>query len=329
MFLQLKRDKAILAPLAGWTDTVFRRLCKRFGASVVYSEMVSAEGIVYRKSKTLALCSFTDSERPIGIQIFGNEPDHMLQAAVWLQQQRPDFIDINFCCPVAKVVKRGAGAALLREPEKMVAIVRAVKQVVSIPVTAKIRMGWQDNQTVKIAGALEQAGIDALTIHPRTRQMGFSGDAEWSVIAEIVNAVSVPVIGNGDIRTPEHARQMLDRTGCNAVMVGRAAMGNPWIFEQISSYLTSGTVLSPPSVKARIEVCLQHVEGTVELYGEKRALFILRKQIIKYLQGLPFISDYRPGFFACRSAAQLVQRIAQYDEFLQKYNESGLSKDQG
>lgn len=310
-----------MAPLAGWTDTVFRRLCKRFGASVVYSEMVSAEGIIFRQKKTLAMCSFTNAERPIGIQLFGFEPQRMAAAATWIAEQQPDFIDLNFACPVPKVVKRGAGAALLCEPERMHAIVTAVRRAVSIPLSAKIRMGWQQNNALQIGKVLQDAGINAIAIHPRTRQMGFAGSADWRIIADLKSRLHIPIIGNGDIRSPQDARAMIEQCGCDAVMVGRAAMGNPWIFRRIRAFLQDATVLPGPGYEEKIEVCLQHIESAIDWYGERRAIRLMRKHISKYFNGLPHISDFRPQFFACRSAGALLQRINAFGDLLGTCNE--------
>ncbi|MDZ7346263.1 MAG: tRNA dihydrouridine synthase DusB, partial [candidate division KSB1 bacterium] len=228
-----------LAPLAGWSDSPFRQLCREFGADLVYSEMISADGVGRNQAKTLKLAEFVESERPIGLQVFGAEPETVAEAARILAQLKPDFIDLNFGCPAKKVVRRGAGSALLSDLPLLQKIAAAAVRAVDLPVTAKLRSGWDaaSINVVEAARRLADVGIVALTVHPLTQTMQFSGKADWEIIRRVVEAVSIPVIGNGDVKSPADAQRMFKTTGCRGVMIGRAASANPWIFRQISQYL--------------------------------------------------------------------------------------------
>ncbi|OPX24292.1 MAG: tRNA dihydrouridine synthase DusB [Candidatus Latescibacteria bacterium 4484_107] len=246
----------VLAPLAGVTDHSFRLLCREMGASLVYTEMVSADGLVRKNPGTGRLIHFGESERPIGVQLFGSDLAIMARGAEQLAERGFDLIDLNFGCPVKKVVKRNAGSALMRDPERLARITEAVVGAVDLPVTVKIRSGWSEEaiNAVQVARLVQEAGAKAITVHARTRKMGFSGQADWEVIAEVKAAVSIPVIGNGDVRTPEDARRMFDDTGCDLVMIGRGALGNPWIFRRTVVFLRTGAHLPEPNLRERMEV---------------------------------------------------------------------------
>jgi tRNA-dihydrouridine synthase B len=281
--------KAALAPLAGVTDIPFRKMCKEQGAAVVFSEMVSSEGLVRGSEKTNRYLKFLEGERPIALQLFGSKPDVMGEASRIIEEHDPDFIDINFGCPVKKIVRNEAGSALLKNPPLMGKIVNAMVKSVSIPVTAKIRCGWDENSmpVSDIGKILEDNGVSAISIHARTRQMQFTGKAAWSEIRKLKEAVSVPVFGNGDVNTTEDAKRMIEETGCDMIMIGRGAMGNPWIFKHINHYLETGKKLPDPSVSEKISICLRQMKASLELYGSGYMANTMKKHIAWYLKGIP------------------------------------------
>jgi len=303
----------VLAPLAGWSDAPFRRLTKEFGAGLVYTEMVSADGAVREQEKTLELAEFDESERPIVIQVFGAEPETMAGAVEIISWMQPDFIDINFGCPARKVVKRGAGSALMRDLPLLQEIAKAAVQASKIPVAAKLRSGWDSGSihVVEAARRLEDVGVQMLAVHPRTQTQQFKGMSDWSLIEETKKAVSIPVIGNGDIKNAFDAKKMLDQTGCDAIMVGRAACGRPWIFSQINNYLTAGIEPSEPTVQERIKVCLRHLEYTVDVFGETRGVYMMRKQVSLYIKGFENASELRKMIFTIDVYEQVKEILLQ------------------
>lgn len=285
-----------LAPMAGITDKPFRQICKSFGAGMVYTEFVSADGVVRENDRTLHYMSFDDSERPVGVQIFGHDPDTMARSAAFIEENlKPDIIDLNFGCPVPKVVKRGAGSAVLRDLALMEAIVLKVAKTISLPLTAKIRAGWDKGHIVAAEAAkrLEQCGISLLTLHPRTTKQQYGGEADWSLIAETKKAVTVPLIGNGDIKTPQDAKRMLDETGCDGIMIGRAAIGRPWIFRDILHFLQSGELLPAPRKEEIAEIFFRHVK----LQGEHHPLMyagnLFKTHASAYVHGLEGAAQMR------------------------------------
>ncbi len=266
--LELGDFPVLLAPLEDITDSAFRVICRRFGASMVYTEFISSEGLVRDARKSNDKLIFREEERPLGIQIFGSDPEAMKQAAIRAARANPEVIDINFGCPVRKVAMKGAGAALLKDVPLMVKITREVVRSTTIPVTVKTRLGWDDSQKniVGIAEQLQDTGIAAITIHGRTRAQLYSGIADWTLIGEVKNnpRMTIPVIGNGDITDAALAFRMRDRFGVDAVMIGRAAIGNPWIFRDIKHYLATGQILSAPDIHERVKICRIHLEKSVE-----------------------------------------------------------------
>lgn len=278
-----------LAPMAGATDTAFRLLAKKnTGCALVCTEMISAKGLVYAWERTRQLLRFSEKERPLSAQIFGSEPAVMAEAASILAREGVDIIDINMGCPVPKVVKNGEGVALMRNPQKAYAIIKAVASAVKCPVTVKMRKGWDSTEVNALTISLlaQDAGAAAVAIHGRTCDQLYSGQADWEIIKKIVAALSIPVIGNGDIFTPQDACSMLQQTGCSAVMIGRGALGNPWIFPQTWHYLQYGEQLPEPTTRERIDTALHHLQLLIKLLGEDQAVKKMRKHALWYLKGL-------------------------------------------
>lgn len=286
---------AALAPMAGVADRAFRRICVEFGAAYVVGEMVSSKGLLYADRKSDELLVLDDEERPAAVQLFGDNPDIMARAAVMAMPRRPDVIDINMGCPVPKVAGNNSGSALMRDPELCRRIVAAVTSAVDVPVTVKIRKGYSaDNiNAVEVALACEEGGAAAVTVHGRTREQMYAPPVDWDIIKRVKQALHIPVIGNGDVTSAEKAAQMYEETGCDLVMVGRGALGRPWIFSQIEEYLRHGRLLPDPPVSKRMEILLRQVSLAVELKGERRALLEARKHTAWAMHGLPGAASLR------------------------------------
>lgn len=299
--------RAILAPMAGVTDRAFRELCMGYGATLCVSEMVSAKGLQYNDRKTEQLMTLGEKEHPAAIQIFGSEPEVMAQAARKALAYGPELIDINMGCPAPKITGGGSGSALMKIPELCGEIVSAVKDAVSVPVTVKIRKGWDhlSINAVQVAKICEKAGADAITVHGRTRAEQYAPPADWSIIRAVREAVAIPVIGNGDVTDPISAARMLEETGCDAVMVGRGALGNPWVFQQINAYLNHGRLLPPPDISERLTVLVRHVKLMCEYKGEHCAMNEARKHVGWYLKGLHGASSFRRQAGTLSSMEQL------------------------
>lgn len=279
----------VMAPMAGVTDLPYRLIAREQGAALVYSELVSAKGICYGSNRTLKLLETDEAERPVGLQIFGGEADVMVEAARHVQKFGPDLLDINMGCPVPKITKNDEGCALMLDPERAGRLVRRVVEAVDLPVTVKIRKGWDDAHVTapQVARELEKAGVAAIAIHGRTREDFYAGRADWDIIREVKQAVDIPVIGNGDVASPEDAVRMLEHTGVDAVMIGRACLGDPWIFRRVTHFLDTGEMLPMPSPREKLEMAIRHLKMAVEFKGEVRAVREMRKPIAWYLKGVP------------------------------------------
>lgn len=307
----------ILAPMAGITQLPFRRLAKEQGCALVVTEMVSAKGLIHRGPKTLELLQSHPMEKPLSVQIFGKEPEAMKEAAQIVQAQGADLIDINLGCCARKIVRQGAGAALMRSPGLLASILRAVRTAVTIPVTVKIRTGWDPSgdQAIMIGQVAQDAGVNAVAIHPRTALQGFAGQADWSLIARLKETLSVPVIGNGDITRPEDVVRMRRETHCDAMMIGRASMGNPWIFSQALDIL-KGCSPKPPDCSVRLETALKYLGHAVEQFGEVRAVRMMRSRLIWFVKGLPHCSRFRETIVRLESHQDMADVVKAYFEAL-------------
>lgn len=278
----------VLAPMAGVTDLPFRRLCKEQGAGLICMEMVSAKAISFHNKNTEALMEIAPEEHPVSMQLFGSEPELMAEVARSIEERPFDILDINMGCPVPKVVNNGEGSALLKDPDRIVQIVKAVSSAISKPVTVKLRIGFENVPVdiVDIARRTEDAGAQAIAIHGRTRQQYYSGKADWDSIRRVKEAVSIPVIGNGDVDSPLKAEAMIKETGCDAVMVGRAVRGNPWIFRELNHYFAAGELLERPSVEEIREMILRHARAQIDLKGEFTGIREMRKHVAWYTSGM-------------------------------------------
>jgi len=316
----------VLAPMAGYSNTSFRKIIKSMGAGLIYAEMVSDKAITHLNEKTLNLLKMTDEERPIAQQIFGSDIDSFVEAAKIVERKmKPDIIDINMGCPVPKVaLSAQAGSALLKDPSKIKRIVSAVVQAVSVPVTVKIRLGWDEQSIncISVAKIIEEAGASAITLHARTRAQGYSGVARWEYIKMVKEAVSIPVIGNGDVKSPLDAKRMLEETGCDAVMIGRGALGNPWLIQNCVQYLKTGTYDSKVSYQEKIRMMKQHFLFLKQDKSEKTALLEIRSNILFYLKGMPNGKEIKMKICEAKSETEIMNILDQYLEQLEKTEES-------
>lgn len=295
----------VLAPMAGVTDLPFRRLVKSLGCGLICTEMISDKGLIYKNKTTWQMLTYHNEEHPVSMQIFGSEAETMAEAAKIVAGTGVDIIDINMGCPTPKIVKNGEGAALMRNPALAYQVICAVVDAVDKPVTVKIRKGWDDQHVnaVEIALLAEKAGAKAVAVHGRTREQYYTGCADWQIIAEVKKAVAIPVIGNGDIRSPQDAKRMMEETGCDAVMVGRAAQGNPWIFPEIIHYFATGCLLKAPDISEKMMAFWQHFTMLIQHKGEYIAVREMRKHAAWYTRGYPFAAKYRILFNQAKDLA--------------------------
>lgn len=288
----------VLAPMAGVTDKPFRLLVKEQGCDLLVSEMVSSKGLLYNNQKTFDLLKFEEVERPFAMQLFGSNPDEMAEAAKKIEALKPDMIDVNMGCPVPKVVNNGEGSALLKNPQLIYEMVAKMVDSVDIPITVKIRIGWDEKSinACEVASVIEKAGASALSIHARTRSQFYTGNANWQVIKDVVETVKMPVIGNGDIRKPQDVLLMLEQTGCQGVMIGRAADGNPWLFAQAKALLRGENVPLTPTAQEKFELLHRHLDLLIDYKGESLAIKEMRRHAAAYTKGLPHASEFRNYF---------------------------------
>jgi len=287
----------MLAPMEDITDPAFRAICRKYGADLMYTEFISSEGLIRDAIKSIRKLNISDFERPIGIQIFGHDINSMKKAAELAEAAHPDLIDLNYGCPVRKVVSKGAGAALLKDINRMIEMTKVVVQSTSLPVTVKTRLGWDEKSKIiaEIAEQLQDTGIKALSIHARTRSQIYSGIADWTLIGEIKNnpRITIPIFGNGDIDSPKKALEMKEKYKVDGLMIGRASIGNPWIFKQVKEYLINGNLIPEPDLHERIAVCKEHLLLSVKEKGERSGILEMRKHFKGYFKGVKNIKEYK------------------------------------
>lgn len=315
------KNKVVLAPMAGISNSAYRRIIKEMGAGLIFAEMVSDKAILFDNKKTLDLLYMKEEERPIVQQIFGSDIDSFVKAAKKVEKiMKPDIIDINMGCPVPKIaIKNQAGSALLKNPDKIKEIVSAVVKAVDVPVTVKIRSGW-DAKNINaplVAKKIEEAGASAITIHPRTRAEGYSGKADWSIIKEVKESVNIPVIGNGDIKSCFDAKRMLDETNCDAVMIGRGVLGNPWLIKECVEYLENGTLPKEVSPKEKVEMLKKHYTLLLDTTNEKAANLEIRSHAIWYLKGLPSSTKIKNEICQTKDTKEIFKIL---DDYLSRQN---------
>ena len=310
----------LLAPMEDVSDPPFRRLCKLHGADMLYSEFISSEGLIRDAIKSRQKLDIFDYERPVGIQIFGGDEEAMALSAKIVATVRPDLVDINFGCPVKKVVSKGAGAGVLKDIDLMVRLTKAVVRSTDLPVTVKTRLGWDESSIniEEVAERLQDVGISALTIHARTRSQMYKGHSDWNYIAKVKNnpRIHIPIFGNGDIDNPEKALEYRNKYGVDGIMIGRAAIGYPWIFREIKHYFATGELLSPPTIADRVAAARNHLIWSVEWKGERQGVLEMRRHYANYFKGLPNFKEHRQRLVTLDSAAEIVTAL---EEIVAKY----------
>ncbi len=309
--VELPKEAVLLAPMEDVTDPAFRLMCKRFGADMVYTEFVSADALIRSVTKTEQKLRISDEERPVAIQIYGRDVPTMVEAARIVEQAKPDVLDLNFGCPVKRVAGKGAGAGMLQNIPLMLEITRAVVDAVKVPVTVKTRLGWDESHKVivDLAEQLQDCGIQGLTIHGRTRAQMYTGEADWTLIGQVKNnpRMHIPIIGNGDVTTPERARECFDRYGVDAIMIGRASFGRPWVFKEVKHYLTTGELLPSLSAQWRLDVLRQQVEDSVRLLDERRGILHVRRHLAAspLFKGIPNFRETRIAMLRAETKEEL------------------------
>lgn len=313
-----------LAPMAGITDLPFRLICRRLGCGMTVSEMVSAKGLLYKNVKTTEMLRIDDGERPTAIQLFGSVPEELAEAARMVEASGADMIDFNMGCPVPKIVNNGEGSALMKQPQLAHDILAAMVKAVKIPVTVKFRAGWDDSSrnAVEIAKAVEAAGVSAVAVHGRTRQQFYDGKADWGIIAEVKQAVKVPVFGNGDIFTVDDGLRMLAETGVDGLMIGRGADGNPWIFRELAAVLRGEERPAAPSLQERLAQAAEHLDMLIDYKGEHISVKEMRRHISAYLKGLPHAAEFRGRFHKVDTREQFMELLAEYAACAAHYYEA-------
>ena len=303
----------LLAPMEDVSDPPFRAVCKENGADMMYTEFISAEGLIRDAAKSVQKLDIYDYERPIGIQIFGEKIESMREAAAIAEAANPELIDINYGCPVKKVACKGAGAGILLDLPKMQAMTKEIVDRVSLPVTVKTRLGWDDStiKIVEVAKRLQDVGIQALTIHGRTRKQMYKGEANWTFIAEVKNHpdIHIPIFGNGDVDSPEKALEYKNKYGVDGIMIGRGAIGNPWLFDQIKHYFKTGKKLAEPDISERVQVTKKHLDFSVEWKGERKGIFEMRRHYTNYFRGIPNFKPYRTRLVECDNYGLIIDTL--------------------
>ena len=325
--IEFRERPLFLAPMEDVTDPSFRYMCKGFGADMVYTEFISSDGLVREGAKSVAKLNISDGERPVGIQIYGHLIEPMVESARIAEAARPDVIDINFGCPVRKIAGRGAGSGMMRDVPLMVEMTRRIVEAVKVPVTVKTRLGWDEEHRniEEIALRLQDAGIAALTIHGRTRAQMYTGEADWTLIGRVKNnpLMKIPVIGNGDIDSPQRAAEAFDRYGVDGVMIGRATYGRPWRFREIRHYLDTDELLPQPSVCERVEIAKRHLAKSVEVKGERVGVLEMRRHLSNYFKGLP---DFKPTRLQLVTLTDVNEINATLDYIAQEWGGADLSE---
>ena len=317
------KNPVVLAPMAGVCNAAFRLTVKEFGAGLVCAEMVSDKGIVYKNEKTLNMLYIDEREKPLSLQIFGGEKESLVEAAKFVDKNtNADIIDINMGCPVPKITKVDAGAKWLLDPDKIYEMVSAVVDAVDKPVTVKMRMGWDENHVyaVQNAQAVERAGGKAVALHGRTRVQMYEGTSNWDIIREVKQSVNIPIIGNGDVHTPQDAKRMLEETGCDGVMIGRAALGDPWMIYRTVKYLETGELMNEPSAREKIDVCMLHLDRLIDLKNENIAVREMRKHAAWYLKGIPGNGTVRNAVNECNTREELAELLYGLVENVEEVN---------
>lgn len=324
--IDLGEKPLLLAPMEDVTDPSFRYMCKQFGADMVYTEFISSDGLIRDAAKSLAKLNIDDAERPVGIQLYGHLIEPMVEAARMAEAANPDVIDINFGCPMKKIAGRGAGSGMMRDVPLMVEMTRQIVQAVKKPVTVKTRLGWdEESKNVEdIALRLQDVGIAALTIHGRTRAQMYRGEADWTLIGKVKNnpLIHIPIIGNGDVDSGEKAAQMFDRYGVDAVMIGRATYGRPWIFREVKHYLQTGETMPQPSVTERVEIAKRHLAKSLEIKGEYAGIIEMRRHMSNYFKGLP---DFKPTRLKLVTSLDIAELFATLDSIALRWGDFDVS----
>lgn len=313
--LELGKFPLLLAPMEDVSDPPFRKLCKEGGADVMFTEFISSEGLIRNASKSVTKLDIFEFERPIGIQIFGSNIDSMKEATEIASSVKPDIIDINYGCPVKKVTCKGAGAGILKDIPKMVSMTKEIVKSTNLPVTVKTRLGWDDNSKyiVEVAEKLQDVGIQAISIHGRTRKQMYKGEANWDLIRDVKNnpRINIPVFGNGDVTCPKTALEKKIKYNVDGIMIGRAAIGRPWVFNQIKEFFKNGNMLKDPSIKERVEIVLKHLNHSISWKGEKLGILEMRRHYTNYFRQLPEIKRYRSQLVQADEYLQIVDLINQ------------------
>ena len=312
--IELSDFPLLLAPMEDVSDPPFRALCKEHGADVVYTEFISSEGLIRDAAKSVMKLDIYEKERPVGIQIFGANEESMLRSVEIVEASKPDIIDINFGCPVKKVVSKGAGAGILRDIPLMVRLTKVMAEHTKLPITVKTRLGWDHDsiKIVEVAERLQDAGAKAISIHGRTRAQMYKGDADWRPIAEVKNnqRMHIPIFGNGDVDSPERAIEMRDQYGLDGAMIGRASIGNPWFFNQVKHFMKTGTHLAPPSIVERVDAARRHLEMAIDWKGEVLGVLETRRHYTNYFKGIPHFKEYRTRMVTSNASADVFAALA-------------------